>query len=148
MDIVKHAGFYIKIINVKLEKFKNNYLSKYDITSQQFSIVMFLLKHQGELINQKRIEEEFNFSKPTISGLIDRLVEKGFVYREVDKDDVRSNIIKPSLKAVSLEKPFKDELAKMECILTKGFSEEEKNNLIDILDKLYENIKEIGEQND
>ncbi|MFN7249313.1 MAG: MarR family winged helix-turn-helix transcriptional regulator [Anaerobacillus sp.] len=87
------------------------------------------------------ISERLDMDKPTISGIINRLVEKGFVEKKPHPKDKRSQIINLTDATLSLL-PKLEEMneATIEESL-KDFSESDKELLVSYLNKLVRNLK-------
>ena len=141
--IKKRIGIYIKQIDSVFDNKCNKMLKKYGITHSQFKVLTYLLINSDNLkIKQIDLEQIFLLSNPTMTGIIQRLENNGFIKREKDKNDSRSNTI------IICEKSFliKDELIGianlMEQILTKGMTLSELDTAYDILDKILKNILE------
>lgn len=50
-----------------------------NITSTQMSILQYMAQHEQDIINQRDLQEAFNLSKSTVSGIVQRLQQHGFI---------------------------------------------------------------------
>ena len=79
-------------------------------------------------------------SHATVSGLISRLQEKGYVELVRDEKDKRAKIVKPTQKEEQLYQSIKQRQFLREEALLQGFSDEEKQMLSDLLIRVYKNL--------
>lgn len=118
----------------------NDFKKLFNIT--QFHVLMYLQKHIDEDICQKDLEAETNLKKASITGVIDSLVEKGFVQRVEAKDDRRKNYIKLTQKATDLKMQIKNNVDELNKIITKDVSKEEIETFLKVLEKFKANLQE------
>ncbi len=79
----------IKMLNNTIDKELNKNFAHLELSSTQALVLEYLFSHQEKMIYQKDIETEFNFSHPTVTGILKLLSEKGFVTCVADKKDHR-----------------------------------------------------------
>ena len=97
---------------------------------------------------QKNIERILDVSHPTVTGLIARLQEKGFVECGTDPSDRRNKIVTMTPKAFSLANLLRENRSRAEEELLAGLSEEEMDTLGQLLLRLYANMDERKVQDD
>lgn len=68
-----HLSALIKQLNKQLERHKTGF------TSAKVQVIAYLFKHQDKVIYQKDLEHIMNLSRPTINGIVKRLITKGAV---------------------------------------------------------------------
>lgn len=139
-----HVGFYFKKISEKLEKRANEDGKKRDITYSQGKILWYLHKHEGEKVTMREIEKFFDCSHATVSGLVSRLAQKGYVDVVRNESDKREKIVKTTKKENESFQTMKERRGRMEERLLQGFSDEEKAELSAYLDRVYKNLDETG----
>ena len=83
----------LKMIQKTFEERRNKHLSKYNLTSSQQEILFYLGFHEGEPIHQREIEKWFRLKNPTVTGILNRLEEKGFIVRKTKENDKRFRMI-------------------------------------------------------
>jgi DNA-binding MarR family transcriptional regulator len=107
-----------------LIKQKNKEMAKYDLTSIQADVLIYILLNadKGE-INQLDIQAVFKLTNPTVSGIIDRLEEKDFIKRAKSLKDARFRRLIPMPKGEELLD-----------VLTKSAHSAEEAFLIDMTD--------------
>ena len=104
-------------------------------------MLWYLHKHEGEDVTMRDIEKFFDCSHATVSGIVSRLVEKGYVAVETDKNDRRAKNVRTTEKENASFRDMKMRHRKMEDILLRGFSDEEKKAFISFLDRVYGNLE-------
>lgn len=72
-------GFLFKQINNVYEKDINNQLKGIGITSSQCEVLNYLFRCDKEEVNQKDIEKALSLKNPTVTGILQRLDEKGYI---------------------------------------------------------------------
>ncbi len=90
-------------LNNALTKQKNKEKAKYDLTSIQADVLIYILLNadKGE-INQLDIQAVFKLTNPTVSGIVDRLEEKDFIKRAKSQKDARFRRLLPMPKGQEL----------------------------------------------
>lgn len=104
-----NIGKVIKQIHYTFENLFNKEMEKYEITHSQMEILLYLMFNQNKEINQKNIEEKFNLTNPTVTGLLNRLENKEFIKRTISKKDARFKTITVTEKALKLCNAIHDE---------------------------------------
>lgn len=133
-------GKTVKQLNNIMEMRFNHSLKQWDLTSSQFSVIMYLLHNQDLEINQKMIEEAFLLKGPTVTGIVKRLVEKDFIRRRPDPQDRRINYLELTEKGQALEAIVCSEITRLEAETLQGISKEHLDLLEDLLNQVLKNI--------
>jgi DNA-binding MarR family transcriptional regulator len=137
-----HVGYYIKKISNNFENSKRINCVKYDITSQQTSILLYLFNHLDEKVNQKTLEHYYEISSATISGIITRMEAKNLIVRIPNPDDKRDKLITLSVKGEETANAIKKSILDLEAKIVKGFDDNEIKTLLSFLERMSMNIKE------
>ncbi|WP_303870193.1 MarR family winged helix-turn-helix transcriptional regulator [Acetobacterium wieringae] len=133
-------GGFVKQLNNIMEMRFNHSLKQWNLTSSQFSVIMYLLHHQDQEINQKMIEEAFRLKGPTVTGIVKRLVEKEFIQRRPDSQDRRINYLELTKKGLALESLVCTEITRLEAETLRDISPEHLNLLESLLHQILKNI--------
>lgn len=142
-DHHQHIGFLIKCIDKTIVNEINKELEKYDITAVQQEILAYLYfsKNQGP-VYQKDIEHYLRLSNPTVAGIVKRLESKKMINRFPAKEDGRFKCLVLTEKG---EEVVLETLSigpnKIEGYLTKGLNQEERKELVTLLNKVLKSIK-------
>lgn len=134
-----------KRVQIMFEKNLNKILEEYDITTTQTPIIKFLIEKEanGEIVQQRDIEEWFCLKNPTVTGIIDRLEAKGFVKRKILENDRRKRIIEVTDKAKKVAKETEEHLTKFIKNAFEGISKEEIMTIISLTDKIEYNLEKM-----
>lgn len=140
----KHGiGYYLKVISKTLETSLQNELAKNDLTYQQLNILIYLRKNIDINVNQKMIEEYFELSSATVSGILKRLEAKKLIIKKTSTEDHRDKYITLSDEGKKVEKEFFNHMKRNDEYVLKGFTKEEENQLIEYLSRIKKNIMEV-----
>ena len=110
------------------------------LTSVQASILGYLIINRDKQICQRNIENNFNITHPTATGIIGRLEDKGFVTCLPSEKDRRYKIIRATEKATSMHNDFIAQIDAAEKQALSGFTEDEKMQLNKLLDRVISNV--------
>ena len=135
-------GFRIKQINNGYEKEFNKRLKTLGITASQCEVLDYLLGCSEEEVTQRDIEKALNLRNPTVTGLLKRLDEKGFILSVPSNKDKRCKNIYPTEKAYDIQRRMEADRKKLDKLLTLGLSKKETAALERMLDKVLYNIAE------
>ncbi|WP_169740195.1 MarR family winged helix-turn-helix transcriptional regulator [Carnobacterium funditum] len=124
----------------------NKELEKEEITVSQFAVIkdieMNSFTDDGKLeVTAVEIAERLDMDKPTISGIINRLIDKKYLEKRSNPNDKRSSILK-------LTKETKAKLPRLERVsnevisdATNGLTDEEIEIFKNTLGKIIENMR-------
>lgn len=133
-------GMLVKHINIQIEKSLNQNLREMNLTSSQMHVLMYLLAHQGQRVTMRDVEEFLHQSHVTVTGLIQRLEQKGFVTVTVDPDDRRYRLLAATPAAAGVRETLFRHRADLERQLLDGLSAEESEVLNGLLLRVAGNI--------
>lgn len=128
----------LRKINFTLSKRGRSVLRNFDLTPPQFVALSQVHHHPGLAMNE--LCRKVQLANPTVTGLVDRLEQKGLVERRRDKEDRRAIRLQTTELGETLfaesvrarQRRLADDVA--------SFSEEEKNQLVDLLQRLVESM--------
>ena len=86
------------------------------------------------------IENEFHLSHPTVSGLLSRLEQKGFIELRTDENDRRSKRIYILPKGTECHDRMHRVIESNECRMVEGFTEAEKEQFAQLLTRAIRNM--------
>ncbi|MBU3804554.1 MAG: MarR family transcriptional regulator [Candidatus Cellulosilyticum pullistercoris] len=127
----KHIGMLIKCIEKKIVNELNKELEQFDITLMQNEVLRYIYFHEkNQDVFQKQIEEFFNSTNPTITGILNRLEGKELIKREINLKDARYKKLTVTPKGKELlDKMLELGPKKVENKLTQRLSVEERDEL-------------------
>ena len=129
-------------IYVQTDQEFNNLLRGIGITSSQCAVLDYLLGSSKEFVNQKDIEKALSLKNPTVTGILKRLDEKGFILAVPSNQDKRCKNIYPTEKAYDIQKKMDNYRKKIDRRLTIGMSKKEIAALEKMLDRVLYNISD------
>lgn len=101
--------------------------------------ILWALYTQGELPMNK-LADMIKRDKSTVTALVNKLIEIGYVQRRTSDSDSRISMISLTEKGRSVKQHFYDVSEALRKKAYKGLSEEEKKTLMDLLDRIYDNL--------
>ncbi len=131
-------GFILSKVNTKLKNEFLQQLREYDTTPEQWAILCCLWEQDG--ITPKEIADLTCKDKPTTSRIIEKLIKKGFVIRNLHPLDKRAVQIFLTDAGWDLREQL---IPRASCLLekaTKGIAEDKVVELKKLLNQVYENI--------
>ena len=142
-DSVK-IGRMFKIIHTAIRTKGNKRLLEKNLTSSQMDILVFIANEEKEKkeINQVDIERHFSLTNPTVTGLLNRLQEKNFIKRVPSKKDARFNSIVLTKYGKNFMKDCQHDVENFEKALIGNLDDNEKKELIGLLEKVLSSINE------
>lgn len=133
----------LKMIQKTFEERRNKHLSKYNLTSSQQEILFYLGFHEGEPIHQREIEKWFRLKNPTVTGILNRLEEKGFIVRKTKENDKRFRMIELTEKSRCLMQEMCEEMWQMDDKIYSCMTAEERSQLSGLLDRILNSLSEL-----
>lgn len=133
-------GFMIKQINNVYEKELNEKLRQIGITASQCAVLDYLFHTSKEEISQRDVEKHLSLKNPTVTGLLKRLDEKGYILCVPNATDRRKKKIYLTEKAYDIQRRMEADRRKLDRELTRGMTKREIAALRKNLDKLLYNI--------
>ncbi|WP_024954491.1 MarR family winged helix-turn-helix transcriptional regulator [Sulfurospirillum arcachonense] len=106
------------------------------------AILVNLYKNENG-IAMKKLSVSINKDKSTLTALINKLVKMDLVEKVKDKNDSRSTLIKLTNKGLEIKPIILNEISsKLISKTYEGFSQKEKETLMDLLTKVKNNFLE------
>lgn len=140
MLLSKRIAVELNFAGCKLKQYTAAMLKqkKVDLTPEQF-LLIDLLWNQGPL-SQQELADQMQKDKNSITKLVDAIERKGFVVRQQNPSDRRSNTIVPTELADSLKDDAKSKGISILDKMLSGISDEELYSFLDTLQKLCSNM--------
>ncbi|MCR4562832.1 MAG: MarR family transcriptional regulator [Bacilli bacterium] len=129
-----------KLIAGESKRRMDKILLEFDLSFSQVIALNYICEKSGE-ITQRELEGMLNISHPATHGIIKRLEAKGFISTYPDKKDKRNIVVFATKQGQSTIASLKEmELSETKAI---GLTDEEKDELLHILTKVYDGIKKL-----
>ena len=133
-------GRLISILHRGGHLFINNSLATKDLGYGPFKILIYLGKNEGA--SQQDIVEYFQLDKGTISFLIKKLEENGYINKKKSEKDKRIHQLYLTEKAHERLKDFREVSQSWSQKVLNNFSEEERETVFGYLERMIQNISE------
>jgi len=122
--------------NLRINKKLNDVFKKYEISEQQFNILRILRGQRGKPSSLKTIQKRMVHLMSNTTRLVDKLILKDFVSRETCESNRRKIDIFITDKGLKFLNEINPVIDKSEELMTANLSEEEKNILTKLLNKI------------
>ena len=122
--------------SLRINKKLNDVFKKYEISEQQFNILRILRGQRGKPSSLKTIQKRMVHLMSNTTRLVDKLILKDFVSREICKHNRRKIDIFITDKGLKFLDEINPIIDKSEELMTSNLSEEEKNILTKLLNKI------------
>ena len=137
-DMNLSLGFILNRTSIQSKALFTQRIKQFDISPEQWSLVFRTVESKG--LTQKELSDSTYKDQANITRSIDRLEKKGLLKRVPNHNDRRIINIFPTEDAINLVDTIIPISSEFNSFLTKDFSEEEKQQLIKLLNKVYENL--------
>ena len=137
-------GWQIKVLSNLIKREVGNFgCDKYqdELTGNNMFIIGHLARHRDEDVFQKDLEEFFSVRRSTMSTIILRMEQKGFLSRESVSHDARLKKLVLTEKGEQIHEMIESKIEDTEKKLSSGLTEDEKQTLFHLLEKLRRNLE-------
>ena len=139
VPLKSHFGFLIRILHWCAHNAMDNALRKMDLTGAQGQLMAYLAHAQTPPC-PRDLEAEFHLTHPTVSGLLSRLEQKGFVELRTDPEDRRCKRIYVLEKGRQCHELMHRTIRENEQRMVAGFTPEEQALFSDLLQRAIRNM--------
>ena len=134
-----HYGHLLRILHWCTDQSMTASLEKMELTAAQGHIMGYLSR-QSEPPCPRDVEEAFHLSHPTVSGILSRLEQKGFISLQPDPNDRRCKRIFVRPKGQECHQTMHQTIADTENQLVQDFTPEEKALFSEFLQRAIANM--------
>lgn len=134
--MIDSIAILIKKAALEFDKISNPVLAKYDLTSSQYKILLFLYAQPFGAARVVDLERQYSMTHPTTLGLVDALSEKGFIKRIPNPADARGKLVALTDKANSMREELLNLEVTLDGMLTESLSAGDKQQLVELLQRL------------
>ena len=132
-------GFLVRILYWCTHQSMDHALETMELTAAQGHIMAYLA-HAQKPPCPRDLEAEFHLTHPTVSGLLSRLEQKGFIQLQTDPEDRRYKRIYVLEKGMQCHDFMHRTIQENERRMTEGFTPEEKEIFSDLLQRAIRNM--------
>lgn len=133
-------GPRVKQLKTLTDHYLRHVFEELELTPTQSRILGYLITRQTQPCCPRDVEETFSLTHPTVSGILSRLEEKGFVTFRTDGNDRRCKRIEPTEKARVVHAQVIDAFDRMEAQMMEGFAPEEWEQFSVLLNRVICNL--------
>lgn len=135
-----YTHLWMRLIGASLNDNIENYLRKLDMSSGRFLLLMFLEVNPHGM-KPSEIAANLSVTQATITGLIDGLVQTGFVVRKEHEKDRRACIVSLTEKGSAFMRKNRPEFNRHLESIYKPLSGSEQLQLVDLCEKLFSSLR-------
>ena len=133
-------------ISIQMEQWVNRTLEPVGLTAAQASILLHVLNQGEEGTSLTAIHRAFGYSMPTLSGMLKRLREKGYLRVEPCADDDRCKKLLGTEKGRRLRRELEERSRQMEERLYSCFTSQELRDLDALQRKLLGHLSILTDE--
>lgn len=131
----------LKMLNLEIESMLNRVMAEYGLTASQCNVLGYLTNHCGQDICPRDIHATLGISRATVSSLLKKLKNNGFLVYEADPSDGRLKRVVLTEKADEFGGAIERSFAAAQRFLYEGFTEEEKIMLLEFMERMLKNMR-------
>ena len=135
----RYYGHLIRILHWCTDQRMTHALADMELTASQGPILGYI-SHRKTPPCSRDIEEEFNLSHPTVSGLLSRLEKKAFIEFRPDETDRRCKRIYLLPKGREFTERIHRTIAETETQMVQDFTDAEKEQFFALLNRAITNM--------
>ncbi len=136
---VFHIGRFISVLYRAGQSFFSTKASNFEIGGGHMGLIFHLYKHDGA--SQDELSKALEVDKATITRSVSKLEENGLVERQRDASDQRINRIVLTESGHAMQNDLKHIAFEWQTTLLDGFTDEERETLKTLFDKLMINAR-------
>lgn len=137
----------LKVLNQMIKRRADAVVSQLfdqEITDMQGRVIGFLYHNRTRPIYQKDVEAAFSITRATTSKMLTLMEKNGLITRQSVEYDGRLKELRLTEKALEFAIRVGQGLEEFEEIVTRGMTEDEKEVLLTLLQKLENNVSDSG----
>ncbi len=132
----------IRIISNKFRELWDRNLQKYNLTGVQMEVLCYLKCNTDKEIHQREIEYWLQLKNPTVTGILNRLEEKGYIIRKRNPKDGRYRIIEGTEKSDKIMEAMGEGARNLDEKIYECMTDEEQATLLELLDRILAALTE------
>lgn len=131
-------GFILNRTAIASKTSFNTLIKSYGVSAEQWSVIYRVVQNKG--ISQKELADSTYKDQGNLTRMLDKLVQKEYIVRELDQNDRRAVKLFPTKKSEELAKNIVPNSSLHNEKLLDGIKDEDKVKLFELLNKVYTNI--------
>lgn len=134
-----HPTFIIKRVYLAMRKCMDESLQPLGLTAAQFDVIQQLLHEDG--LEHRIMQERLVVSSPTLTNIIDVMVDRGLVERRISSEDARVKLLFLTPKAHELHDQMGAAGEHFVSMMFAGFTANERGMLLDWVERITHNLE-------
>jgi MarR family transcriptional regulator, organic hydroperoxide resistance regulator len=137
------AATYTSHLRTKINEFLREELkncNRSELVPSYGSVLYVVYQNNGK-VQIKTIYDSVCKQKTTITESINRLVELGYLTKEISPEDARCTYVQATEKAVSFRRDFERISDELKNRLFHGFTRKEQQDFVDMMGRAIENFQ-------
>lgn len=131
----------IHLVEKEIRNYIRGEVKEYKFSHGELPFLAKLIK-DGDGVIQKKIYDDLSISKATASKMINSLVQKGYLRKQKDPEDRRATKVYLTERKDEVKEVVEEIDEKIQELVLKDFTTEEKKDLVTYLTKMLTNLKE------
>ena len=128
----------IRLLNIRNDKIANAMLAPHGLSHAQYKVLNLLFACSPFSQRQVDIEDYFQISNPTVTGILRSLEKKGLIERRTNPDDSRSKLIGTTPKADAMREDILGVGQALSGLIDSVLTEEEKDRFFAYVNRILE----------
>lgn len=142
MNFGEDLSLQVMLAHKSYQSYLNNLLKKNEV--YQHYHILLLLNRMGGKSTQKVLGTELLIEKSNMVAIIDLLIDKGYVIRDINYKDRRSKLISLTPKGVDMVSKLNQSLATIEETIVEDITWQELYNCLRVLTKVNDKFKALA----
>lgn len=134
-----HYGHLARVLHACTDQTMTAALAEMELTAAQSHVLCYITYRKTPPC-ARDVEEAFQLSHPTVSGILSRLEQKEFIALRPDEQDRRCKRIYIQEKGIQLNEMMHHTVQTMEEKMVENFSDQEKVQFADLLQRAIANM--------
>lgn len=133
----------IHSIDKKTLSLFNKELSRYNLSFQQATAILYVAKNDTKKVYQKDLESYMGLTNPSVTSLVKNLINNDFLYRIKDENDGRYFHLHLTPKSLAIKDELIDSIQNTNTYIESLLNTEEYQTLIHSLVKINKKLANI-----
>jgi DNA-binding MarR family transcriptional regulator len=138
MDNPPNPVFWLKRAYLSTRKYLDDSLQKDGLTAAHLEVLMYVWEEDG--MEHRVLQEHLGVSSPTLTSVLDVMVQRGYVERRVSAEDSRVKQVFLTAKGQSLSRELHSSGQRFIKEMLFGFSEGEATLFLEWLQRVARNM--------
>ncbi|MBE6723578.1 MAG: winged helix-turn-helix transcriptional regulator [Ruminococcaceae bacterium] len=136
--MISNISVAVRLVNIHFDKWANELLEPVGLSHAQFKVLNLLLARDPFSLRQVDIEDFFQISNPTVTGILRSLEEKGMIEKRANPSDGRSKVIGATEKAEAMREDLHRTERALSDRIRRALSAEECEEFLALLNKIID----------